>query len=124
MSNSRQLIALLPFGALLIAPAYSPAQLFSPLSELTSEASTPSHTPQRQESPVITNALFVRLEAKPGKEKELAHFLQEGLDLARQEGTTPVWFACGSARPPSAFSMPSPMKPGARPTSTVRSRRR
>ena len=42
---------------------------------------------------MIKNALFVRLEAKPGKEKALAHFLQEGLDLARQEGTTPVWFA-------------------------------
>ena len=42
---------------------------------------------------MIKNALFVRLEAKPGKEKELAHFLQDGLDLARQEGTTPVWFA-------------------------------
>ena len=42
---------------------------------------------------MIRNALFVRLEAKPGKEKELAHYLQEGLDLARQEGTTPVWFA-------------------------------
>jgi quinol monooxygenase YgiN len=42
---------------------------------------------------VIKNALFVRLEAKPGKESELAQFLQTGLDLARQEGTTPVWFA-------------------------------
>ena len=42
---------------------------------------------------MIKHALFVRLEAKPGKEKELAHFLQEGLSLARQEGTTPVWFA-------------------------------
>jgi quinol monooxygenase YgiN len=42
---------------------------------------------------VIKNALFVRLEAKPGKEKELAQFLRTGLDLARQEGTTPVWFA-------------------------------
>jgi len=93
MSNLRQLIALLPFSALLIAPALSQAQLFSPLSELTSEARTPSHTAQRQEPAMITNALFVRLEAKPGKEKELAHFLQEGLDLARQEGTTPVWFA-------------------------------
>jgi quinol monooxygenase YgiN len=93
MSNLRQLIALLPFSALLIAPALSEAQLFSPLSEQTSDASKPTHTAQRQESAVIKNALFVRLEAKPGKEKELAHFLQEGLDLARQEGTTPVWFA-------------------------------
>jgi quinol monooxygenase YgiN len=87
----RQLIALLPFSALLIAPALSEAQLFSPLPEQTSETSNPIH--QRKESAVIKNALFVRLEAKPGKEKELVHFLQEGLDLARQEGTTPVWFA-------------------------------
>ena len=42
---------------------------------------------------MIKHALFVRLEAKPGKEKELAQFLRTGLDLARQEGTTPVWFA-------------------------------
>jgi quinol monooxygenase YgiN len=42
---------------------------------------------------VLKHALFVRLEAKPGKEKELAQFLHTGLDLARQELTTPVWFA-------------------------------
>ena len=93
MSSLRRLTALLPVSAVLITPALSQAQLFSPLSELTSEASNPIHTAQRQESAVIKNALFVRLEAKPGKEKELAHFLQEGLGLARQEGTTPVWFA-------------------------------
>ena len=93
MSNLRQLIALLPFSAPLIAPALSQAQLFSPLSAEVSEASNPIHTAQRQESAVIKNALFVRLEAKPGKEKDLAQFLHTGLDLARQEGTTPVWFA-------------------------------
>jgi quinol monooxygenase YgiN len=93
MSILRQLIALLPFCALLTAPDLSEAQLFSPLPEQTSGTSKPIHTAQRQESAVIKNALFVRLEAKPGKEKELAHFLQQGLDLARQEGTTPVWFA-------------------------------
>jgi len=38
-------------------------------------------------------ALFVRLEAKPGKEQELAAFLQQGLQLANQETTTPLWFA-------------------------------
>jgi len=38
-------------------------------------------------------ALFVRLEAKPGKEAEVAQFLAQGLELARQEATTPVWFA-------------------------------
>jgi quinol monooxygenase YgiN len=42
---------------------------------------------------MIKHALFVRLEAKPGKEKELAEFLQTGLAMAQQEGTTPLWFA-------------------------------
>jgi quinol monooxygenase YgiN len=42
---------------------------------------------------MIKQALFVRLEAKPGKEKELAQILHAGLGLAQQEGTTPVWFA-------------------------------
>jgi quinol monooxygenase YgiN len=37
--------------------------------------------------------LFVRLEAKPGKEAELAAFLMQGLQLANQEATTPLWFA-------------------------------
>src|SRR5215813_7695228 len=40
-----------------------------------------------------TLSLFVRLEAKPGKEAEVAAFLMQGLELARQEATTPVWFA-------------------------------
>ena len=38
-------------------------------------------------------ALFARLEAKPGKEKEVAEFLQQGLALANQEATTLMWFA-------------------------------
>jgi hypothetical protein len=58
--------ALLPCSVLFVAPGISDAQLFSPLSEQTSEASNPIHTAQRQESGVIKNALFVRLEAKPG----------------------------------------------------------
>jgi quinol monooxygenase YgiN len=40
-----------------------------------------------------TKSLFVRLEAKPGKEAEVAAFLRQGLELARQEATTQVWFA-------------------------------
>src|SRR5713101_1415041 len=40
-----------------------------------------------------TVSLFVRLEAKPGREADLAAFLMQGLELARQEATTPVWFA-------------------------------
>ena len=42
---------------------------------------------------MIRNALFVRLEAKPGKEQAVADFLAAGLDMAGQETTTPIWFA-------------------------------
>jgi len=38
-------------------------------------------------------ALFARLEAKPGKEDEVAKLLAAGLAMARQEPTTPLWFA-------------------------------
>ena len=38
-------------------------------------------------------SLFVRLEAKPGKEKDVEAFLEQGLALANQERTTPLWFA-------------------------------
>ncbi len=37
--------------------------------------------------------LFVRLEAKKGKEAELAAFLEKGLELANAETFTPLWFA-------------------------------
>jgi len=40
-----------------------------------------------------TVGLFARLEAKPGKEKDVAKFLETGLSLANQETTTPIWFA-------------------------------
>jgi len=42
---------------------------------------------------MVKVALFARLEAKPGKEDQLAAFLDQGAQLARQEPTTPVWFA-------------------------------
>ena len=42
---------------------------------------------------MLTRSLFARLEAKPGKEDEVAAFLMQGLQLAGQETTTPVWFA-------------------------------
>ena len=38
-------------------------------------------------------ALFARLEAKSGKENDVAKFLEAGLAMARQESTTPLWFA-------------------------------
>jgi quinol monooxygenase YgiN len=42
---------------------------------------------------MLSLGLFVRLEAKPGKEKDVAAFLKQGLELANQEKTTPLWFA-------------------------------
>ena len=42
---------------------------------------------------MLKYALFARLEAKPGKENDVAKFLETGLALAQQELTTPIWFA-------------------------------
>lgn len=42
---------------------------------------------------MVRAALFVRLKAKPGKEADVARFLESGLALANQETTTPIWFA-------------------------------
>lgn len=47
--------------------------------------------------------LFVRLEAKPGKEKDVAAFLKQGLQMAQQEATTPLWFALRLG--PSTFAV-------------------
>ena len=42
---------------------------------------------------MLSLGLFVRLEAKPGKENEVAAFLKQGLQMANQEATTLLWFA-------------------------------
>src|SRR6267142_2416676 len=42
---------------------------------------------------MVTVALFLRLEAKAGKENAVAKFLETGLAMANQEATTPLWFA-------------------------------
>jgi quinol monooxygenase YgiN len=42
---------------------------------------------------MVKVGLLVRLEAKPGKEQELAAFLRAGLPLAEAEPATVVWFA-------------------------------
>ena len=38
-------------------------------------------------------ALFARLEARPGKENEVAKLLEAGLTMAKQEPKTLLWFA-------------------------------
>lgn len=52
---------------------------------------------------MITHALFVRLEAKPGKEQAVADFLIAGLELTNREATTPIWFALKLS--PSTFGV-------------------
>ena len=42
---------------------------------------------------MVNLGLFVRLEAKPGKEAELEEFLKSGLALVEEEPETTVWFA-------------------------------
>jgi len=42
---------------------------------------------------MLTLGQFVPLEAKPGKEEEVAAFLRDALQLAHKETTTPLWFA-------------------------------
>src|SRR6185369_899912 len=47
--------------------------------------------------------LFVRLEAKPGKEEKVAAFLKQAAEMAKQEATTPLWFALRLG--PSTFAV-------------------
>lgn len=42
---------------------------------------------------MVTVALFVRLEAKPGKETEVERFLLGGRSIVEEEPATTAWFA-------------------------------
>ncbi|KLU25743.1 antibiotic biosynthesis monooxygenase [Caballeronia mineralivorans PML1(12)] len=42
---------------------------------------------------MVNTALWVRLEAKAGKEKDVEAFLLGGLELVEQEPATTAWFA-------------------------------
>jgi quinol monooxygenase YgiN len=42
---------------------------------------------------MVKTALFVRLEAKPGKEADVDKFLRGGLAVVEQEPATTAWFA-------------------------------
>jgi quinol monooxygenase YgiN len=52
---------------------------------------------------MVTVALFVRLEAKPGKEAEVANFLRGGLSIVQDEPATTTWF--GLRLGPSTFGI-------------------
>ncbi len=52
---------------------------------------------------MVKVALFVRLEAKPGKEKEVENFLLSGLPIVQAEPATTAWF--GLRLGPSTFGI-------------------
>jgi len=52
---------------------------------------------------MVTVALYVRLEAKPGKEAEVESFLNSGLALVQEEPETTAWFAIRMG--PSTFGI-------------------
>lgn len=52
---------------------------------------------------MVTKALLVRREAKPGKEAEVEHFLAGGVILALGEVATTTWFALRFG--PSSFGI-------------------
>lgn len=52
---------------------------------------------------MVNVALFVRLEAKPGKEAEVESFLKSGLALVAAEPATVAWF--GIRLGPSTFGI-------------------
>ena len=52
---------------------------------------------------MITKALFVRLEAKPGKEDDLEKFLINGLAIVQGEPATTTWY--GIRLGPSTFGI-------------------
>ena len=62
---------------------------------------------------MTTKALFVRLEAKAGKENEVAKFLRDGQGLVAQEPQQLLGSAFDSAQPPSPSSTHFRMMPDA-----------
>jgi quinol monooxygenase YgiN len=49
--------------------------------------------PEKGDKLMVTLALYVQLEAKPGKESEVADFLNSGLAIVQDEPATTAWFA-------------------------------
>jgi quinol monooxygenase YgiN len=65
-------------------------------------------------------ALYVPLQAKPGKEKDVADLLRSAVPLVNAEPGTISWFAIQKHHRASPYSIPSTMKPGAKRISMAR----
>jgi hypothetical protein len=70
---------------------------------------------------MVTVGLLATLNAKSGKEDELASFLESALPLAQAEDDTVAWFATRSTVVPTASSMSFQDQRAAKPTSMARS---
>jgi len=57
----------------------------------------------KEEMPMTKYALYVPLQAKPGKEKEVAEFLRSAVPLVNAEAGTVSWFAIQEG--PSRFAI-------------------
>ena len=55
---------------------------------------------------MVTVALYVRIEAKPGKEADVEKFLRGGLAIVNEEPATTAWFAIRTA---VGMSAPAPI---------------
>ncbi len=60
----------------------------------------------------VNVALFVRLEAKPGKEEDVARFLRDGLQIVPAEPATVAWFAIRMGPSPFGIFDAFPDEPG------------
>jgi quinol monooxygenase YgiN len=58
---------------------------------------------ERRREPMTKFALYVPLQAKPGKEKEVADFLRSAVPLVKAEPGTIAWFAIQEG--PSSFAI-------------------
>ena len=52
---------------------------------------------------MVKVGLYVKLDAKPGKEDEVEQFLKDGLSIVQEEPATAAWFAIRLG--PSAFGI-------------------
>jgi quinol monooxygenase YgiN len=57
----------------------------------------------KKDAPMVTTGLFVRLEAKPGREVDVAAFLRGALPVVQNEPATAAWFAVRFG--PSTFAI-------------------
>ncbi|WP_245265605.1 hypothetical protein [Methylorubrum extorquens] len=78
----------------------------SAMADTTGSSKSTQPHPKMETMKMTHMGLFVRLDAKPGKEAALEKFLKDALPLAQAETGTPVW--CGFRRKPATHSEAKP----------------